>query len=97
MPQLLRAHEMMEYVYNVADVAYPVSIESVPMAGREGIRFRFLRPYTGQAIPPTAGMWRRRCWRYRRIARRESWCRDRPRREVPSTLLATTALSKPLD
>ena len=26
MPQLLRAHEMMEYVYNVADVAYPVSI-----------------------------------------------------------------------
>jgi hypothetical protein len=24
--QLLRAHEMMEYVYNVADVAYPVSI-----------------------------------------------------------------------
>src|SRR5207253_4242654 len=26
MPQLLRAHEMAEYVYNVADVAYPVSI-----------------------------------------------------------------------
>ncbi|MGO9598186.1 MAG: FAD-dependent oxidoreductase [Isosphaeraceae bacterium] len=26
MPQFLRAHEMMEYVYNVADVAYPVSI-----------------------------------------------------------------------
>ena len=24
--QFLRAHEMMEYVYNVADVAYPVSI-----------------------------------------------------------------------
>lgn len=24
--QLLRAHEMMEYVYNVADVAFPVSI-----------------------------------------------------------------------
>jgi hypothetical protein len=24
--QLLRAHEMMEYIYNVADVAYPVSI-----------------------------------------------------------------------
>jgi hypothetical protein len=26
MSQLLRAHEMMEYVYNVADVTYPVSI-----------------------------------------------------------------------
>ena len=26
MPQFLRAHEMMPYVYNIADVAYPVSI-----------------------------------------------------------------------
>jgi hypothetical protein len=24
--QFLRAHEVMEYVYNVADVAYPISI-----------------------------------------------------------------------
>jgi hypothetical protein len=31
--QLLRAHEVMEYVYNVADVAYPV-------ISRQGARVR---------------------------------------------------------
>jgi hypothetical protein len=39
--QLLRAHEVMEYVYNVADVSYPVSIRDQMNRARWLVRKAF--------------------------------------------------------